>query len=287
LLGKWFRGGANTEVTEAVADLATLATQRPSLSAPCAVLQECLPLLFADAVEEASPQIDAETAGARLAQAIPLFRDAAILVDSKSLRRRWLGICEAVARHNNENARQVARQWKTLDPPALLAEVLSGRTDAVHSRADGLHLDAALVGTVFRLAVFPVLAHHAAVLAVKCSTGCWQQGYCPLCGSWPLLAEIRGLEQLRFLRCGLCAAEWSYPRLGCPFCGCRDHRQLGFFHVAREENRYRVATCEACRGYVRTTNTLAALTPVQLLVADLATLHLELAAADRGNVVLP
>jgi FdhE protein len=99
------------------------------------------------------------------------------------------------------------------------------------------------------------------------------------------LAEFRGLEQNRFLRCGLCAADWQFPRLRCPFCDNQDHRELGFFHVEGEEGRHRAATCESCHGYVKTVSSLDRLSVPDLLVADLATLHLDLAAADRGYFV--
>jgi formate dehydrogenase maturation protein FdhE len=52
--------------------------------------------------------------------------------------------------------------------------------------------------------------------------------------------------------------------------------------VEGEENRYQAATCGECRGYVKMASTLSPLTPVQLLVTDLATLHLDLAADKRG-----
>src|SRR5262249_45021716 len=110
----------------------------------------------------------------------------------------------------------------------------------------------------------------------------WEPGYCPTCGSWPLLGEFRGLEQTRWLRCGLCASEWEFARLQCPFCGTRDHRALGYLHVEGEETKCRAATCEECRGYVKMQATLFALSAPQLLVADVATLHLDLAAAERG-----
>jgi FdhE protein len=72
------------------------------------------------------------------------------------------------------------------------------------------------------------------------------------------------------------------PRLFCPFCGNRDHRVLGYFSAVGEEGRYRAATCDTCRGYVKMVTTLGPLEAPQLLVADVATLHLDLAAADRG-----
>jgi hypothetical protein len=41
-------------------------------------------------------------------------------------------------------------------------------------------------------------------------------------------------------------------------------------------------TCDACRGYVKMVATLAPLNAPRLLAADTATLHLDLAAAERG-----
>ena len=44
----------------------------------------------------------------------------------------------------------------------------------------------------------------------------------------------------------------------------------------------RAAICEECRGYVKMLATLGPLSPLHLLVADVATLHLDLIAAERG-----
>jgi len=115
----------------------------------------------------------------------------------------------------------------------------------------------------------------------------WDRGFCQTCGSPPLLAEFRGLNQLRFLRCGSCAASWEVPRQWCPACGNRDHETLGVLAREGEEARCRVATCDACRAGMKTLSTLSALPPLMLLVADAATLHLDLAAAERGYVCPP
>ena len=51
--------------------------------------------------------------------------------------------------------------------------------------------------------------------------------------------------------------------------------------------KWRAATCDECRGYVKMVTTLSALPPLALLVADAATLHLDLAAAERGFTKAP
>ena len=45
---------------------------------------------------------------------------------------------------------------------------------------------------------------------------------------------------------------------------------------------FRVSACDACRGYVKMVTTLSPLPPLHLLIADAVTLHLDLAASERG-----
>src|SRR5262249_40832484 len=160
----------------------------------------------------------------------------------------------------------------------MTQQILAGRPEEVHAQADALGLDAGLAAMVLRLTLFPVLTHVAAALAPLRRPAGWERGYCPTCGSWPLLGEFRGLEQARLLRCGLCASEWGFPRLRCPFCANADHRQLGYLHVEGEEGKYRAATCSICRAYVKMQTTLVGLSPPALLAADVQTMHLDLAA---------
>ena len=35
----------------------------------------------------------------------------------------------------------------------------------------------------------------------------WVEGYCPVCGSWPAFAEVRGIERTRSFRCGRCGGS--------------------------------------------------------------------------------
>jgi FdhE protein len=279
------RAAPSPAVAEARAELDRLCRQRPTLSAPAALLHELLPDLVPEERPPPAPPLTAEHARTKRAGGVPLLRGESVSLDTGILRRRWLRVCAALARHGEpERARRLAAAVRrgSLGLDELVRAVLAGRPDEVYAWADALSLDPGLTATVLRLTLLPQLAAVHAVLAPLVQGLPWGRGSCPTCGSWPLLAEYRGLEQLRILRCGLCAAEWEVPRLLCPFCGNRDHRQLGYFSAEGEEGRYRAATCDACRGYVKAVATLGPLDVPGLLVADLATLHLDLAAADRG-----
>jgi hypothetical protein len=54
----------------------------------------------------------------------------------------------------------------------------------------------------------------------------WSHGYCPVRGAWPALAEARGLERARRLRCGRSAANWGIAWLHSANSGMDDHTQL-------------------------------------------------------------
>ena len=114
------------------------------------------------------------------------------------------------------------------------------------------------------------------------SMASWPRGYCPVCGAWPSLAEIRGIERERRLRCGACAADWALPLLRCAYCDELDHEKLGALHAEGEEHLRRVETCESCHGYLKTVTTFDALTARALLLGDIATIELDLVARDRG-----
>jgi FdhE protein len=273
------------DVVTALGDLERLAKERPELAGPSALIRDFLRALYGDPVREPAPILSNEHAATKLAGGVPLLRGEAIDLDVKAFQRRWLRLCAVVQRHQPGDAGKILAdvlQKKTLDPRTLVDELLAGRAQAIHARADLLGVEPGLTATLLRLTLFPVLAHFDGSLLPFRQPVHWMRGYCPTCGSWPLLGEFRGLEQTRFLRCGMCAAEWEFPRLLCPFCGTRDHRLLGYLHVEGEESRYRAATCDACRGYVKMVSSLSALSGPQLLVMEVATTHLDLAALARN-----
>ena len=283
---KWFGGHAAPppHLTGAIGDLANLARDRPALQNTCLVLQLLLVELFSELPADAPPLISVESAQARWSAGIPLLRDIPLGLDAASFGRRWLAVCAALQQPDAELLADAVCK-KTLEPIALLSDVLAGRPESVAIKAEAIGVDAGQLATVLRLTALPVLAKFADALADLRSGARRDYGYCPTCGSWPLLAESRGLEQLRYLRCGLCATAWEGSRFRCLYCANEDHRSLGYFHVEGEEDRCRAASCDECHGYVKVISTLSALSAPQLLVTDLATLHLDLVAADRGFFV--
>jgi FdhE protein len=285
LLRRWFGGlrKAPPTVKEARADLDRLATERPTFRAPVLWLRELLPDLLPTPATPDIPRLSPEQARAKLSAGDPLLRGERLSIDAKAFRRRWCRACDALQSLQADPAAAAlatAMKRGKFEPTAIVDAVVAG--NAGYVRAVELGLQAELAATLTRYTLFPVFTAIDAALSPLRDAARWGRGCCPTCGSRPLLGEFRGLDQSRYLRCGLCSASWDAARQWCPLCDNRDYETLHFLHQEGEESRCRAALCDACRGYVKMLSTLAPLPPLSLLVADAATLHLDLVAAERG-----
>jgi FdhE protein len=235
----------------------------------------------------------AEDATARLAGGVPLLRNVALPCEAHDLRDSFLRLCEAATTLNactgpgaSDNAVYTtlakAVQQGRLDLWTLGNMWLTDDVQALPARLEAQGYVADLVLTLLRLTLLPYLEHVATQFAPLRAARPWGYGYCPTCGAWPVLAEQRGLEQWRYLRCGLCASSWEVDRLLCPFCTTRDFHVLGYLQVEGEEPRQRIATCDACQSYLKLRSTLTPLSTPQLLVEEIALVHLDLIAMDKG-----
>jgi FdhE protein len=110
----------------------------------------------------------------------------------------------------------------------------------------------------------------------------WQAPYCPVCGSWPAFAEVRGIERQRYFRCGRCGGAWHARSLSCPYCAMGDHDELVNLLPEKSGSHPVIEACRRCRGYVKTFTTLQGCPPATVMVEDLASVDLDVAALDHG-----
>jgi FdhE protein len=271
------------EVEEARAELKRLAEDRPVIVDLAGQLADCLLGLYSEPIRAGTPPLTNQTAAEKLSAGVPLLRGETLDVDWAVVKRCLIEVVGALAQRRPDAAPALAEAIRShkLDVADLASAVMNGELASIYERADALNLDVPLTASVLSLALSPVLIPIGAGLKSFHSAG-WEHGYCPVCGSFAKLGEFRGLEQIRFLRCGLCTAEWTFPRLHCSCCGNSDHHQLGYLSIEGEENKWRAVTCEVCRQYVKMISTLSPLSPLQLPVKDVETIHLDLLAADHG-----
>jgi FdhE protein len=179
-----------------------------------------------------------------------------------------------------------------LDIGPLLDSALNGDTEAIAQAAAAHDYDPTAFAQLLELALQPVLWEAAARCAALTDVDRWDRGYCPICGSWPALAELVGAEKRRVLRCGRCGTWWSWLVLLCPYCGNDDHRSLGTLTsedrpssaAGESHSKDRVDVCERCHGYLKSVATFHSVPTPRLAAEDAATMHLDIGARERGYV---
>ena len=110
----------------------------------------------------------------------------------------------------------------------------------------------------------------------------WVEGYCPICGAWPAFTEVRGIERNRYFRCGRCGGEWQSHCLYCPYCSMNDHRELVSLVPEKSGSNSVIDACKRCLGYVKTFTKLQGSPAAKVMLDDLATVDLDVAALEQG-----
>src|SRR6266481_3245908 len=196
---------------------------------------------------------------------------------------RWVRHILGVATAAGTEVEPLARRLTAgrLDSLLLFESAVSQDVDRFHEVALADKDYHGLLRGLASLIAMPMLQSCRRAWAERVPTD-WAYGFCPICGSWPALAEKRGLDGARHLRCGCCSCDWRTGWLRCPFCGEDDHEKLGSLVSPDRLERETIEVCDRCRGYVKTMTTLRAIRPEHVVLQDLATVVLDIAALERG-----
>lgn len=293
----------NHLVNAAAARLQTLATDNPRMAEAVEYYRCLIPALFA-AIDQISPiALPVETINRKLLSGEPLLVGEELSIEPRDCREIFLSICQALrhgfASRGPEGLGEYQPGWAdvhalqldriianvengSLYPLTLLSAFDPEGSNLIPETAERLDLDARLLELLAINTLKAFLHAWRRGLQPMADLDTWQHSLCPFCGNAPTLAEVQGTERARYLRCLHCGARWPYPNLQCAFCENNDHSTLGILQLESEKHRYYAHTCDRCHHYIKTVATFDPL-PIELLPAeDLATLHLDTLAAEKG-----
>ncbi len=169
-----------------------------------------------------------------------------------------------------------------LDAHHLFGEAFVQHREHLWQAGASIGIDPDQLTSLALLAVAPVLAGYAERLRplLERAKAAWTSGYCPICGAWAMLAELRRPDWQRHLRCYACGTAWLGREPRCAFCGNQDPATRHHLELAGEK-RFAVETCDRCRGYLKVARSFEP-SPAELLAFDdLASFHLDVAAQER------
>jgi hypothetical protein len=238
------------EVKELEARLDRLLKNRPDLEEAAALQRELLRECYRTPPRAEPPILPRDRARQKLVDGVPLLHGEDVALDLAFCRDLFGRLLNALQRRpeSAEAAAEIAHAAATgrLDFERALGEALVNHPEHLVELATWAAVPADVLASVLELVVRPPL--QALALALK-----------------PLLQEIE---------------HWD-RRLECAFCGNDDHRSLGYLQGEREP-RFRVEICERCRGYLKSANAFESSPAEYLVLDDLASVHLDIAALERG-----
>lgn len=132
--------------------------------------------------------------------------------------------------------------------------------------------------TVSGFVLAPYLQLASELILPKVPLNLWYRGYCPICGGLPVFAALISDASPRTLLCPRCHAEWSFNRMGCPFCKSNEAQT----YYAGDETRYRLYVCETCNRYLKTVDLRERSPEWCLPVECLVTVSMDMAAREKG-----
>src|SRR5689334_16679469 len=226
--------GAREARDRAAADRwAALVSLRPELQPAVALQHELLGLVtdLSERIERGRlPRLSlpARYLAAKLQRGVPALAGEPIPLPVPLLKPALLALCAALARGGAGEAAERIRAHldeTRIDAGSLLAASL--KRDQIAIRTVAMHQGLApdLVWLVAELAVSPfvyvlqrsLFDQESVSPELHGALDKWSHGYCPLCGSWPALAEVA--DSRRVLRCSFCALAWTPDVYACAYCG--------------------------------------------------------------------
>jgi FdhE protein len=261
-----------------------LRAARPDLT-PAVDLQEHLLSIVIktrQTIEGKLPRLSlpAKYLDAKLKRGVPILVGEPIPLPVQVLKASFLQLCEALAAGGAGEAADHIRASVAdghIEAGSLMTASLSRNQDAIRQGAIHRGLAPDLVWLLAELATSPFA--HALQATLLPTGGDWNHGFCPVCGSWPALAEF--VDGHRTLRCSFCAAAWEMTDYCCTYCG-ETGEQFKLAAPNEERHDRRLELCLSCQGYLKTVD-VPALSPFPLLaIYDMETMDLDLAAMEHG-----
>jgi FdhE protein len=192
-------------------------------------------------------------------------------------------LCQIAKNANPHMAEQVKKieehiHHKRMDLRELLKE--SVNEQKVEQITHELGLDKKIFLFLIHQSVRPSIEAGVKKILNEMDTEAWMKGYCPICGTLPFLSLLKEEVGKRFLLCSYCGNQWRIDRLICPFCNNTEQRTLHYFYGEGEE-AFRIDLCDKCHQYIKTID-LRKIEASDLFLEDLATLHLDVLASQKG-----
>ena len=230
--------------------------------------------------------LSTQTLARRGPQGLALVEVADFRIDTEASERLLNTICDLIMAHGTQIKASAAAVSDALSNGTLRTEdlfigLLQSNDRLLRDAAAAIGAESSALAFLAYHSLQPSLELCAVQLATYLDTAAvWRKGHCPVCGSRPGLAVL-GAEGRRSLYCPFCRHQWRAPRIFCAHCENTRSGELHYFFSEGEKD-LRVDVCDRCRHYIKSIDQRELARPVYLPLEQIASLHLDIIAADKG-----
>lgn len=219
----------------------------------------------------------------QVAEGFPLLNKEDFILDLPSSSELFAAICIIAKDATTKMKKNIQKIDTAVKAGKLNREkLLEKHSDPAYldKIAKKFKLDRNILNFLIHMSIKPSLIANADKMKEQVDLKNWLRGYCPVCGSLPLISELKG-EGQRYWLCSFCGFNWPGERLKCPYCENTDHEKLHFLYAEGQE-AYRVDLCDKCKQYIKTVDSRKLDYEPDLNLEDIVTIHLDIIASGKG-----
>jgi FdhE protein len=273
------------EIIERIDDISR---ERPSHKEVLAFLKDVVTEQYKTKQEIKTDPVhmDEELVKTKIEEGFPVVDKSDLKLDITQASHLFERLCDVLKRNKNVSSDVdditdvIARKQLSLEE--LFKKTAAEDEEYFDKLSNRLKLKTEILLFLAKNSIKPIFEAYAHDLEGHVDQERWWRGYCPICGSKPVMAELIGTERKKFLICSCCGYEWRFKRTKCPFCENEEPRAFKYFFTEKEGRGYRVETCQKCKKYIKTVDTEELGEEVVPSVEDIGTLYLDVLAKKEG-----
>jgi FdhE protein len=252
---------------------------------------------LASDLNEKFDRIQLDAIGQRLSEGVPILSgisfsflkpalDYALTALVPTVKACFPAIVPVLERIESEQRRGA------LDLSHLAEDYLGGGLKGFREAVPVAELDRQGLGFAVQLTLSAVLQSLAPLLAGRAADIRWDRGYCPICGSLPLISYLSQPQSTpseflvggggqRYLHCGLCGHDWHVRRQLCAACE-KDYSDQHMYLNVAEAAGERIDICPHCAHYLPCIDLREAELSPHLDTMAVGLAHLDMLAQEKG-----
>lgn len=207
------------------------------------------------------------------------------LSEYKELLKKFLSFLYSSRPDTIEAISAIEKNLDTLDLDLIINQLLQGEPEFLHELSKNLNVSPELLLFIFDHTLRPFLRILASPYNQELTEkefNSWEfPSICPVCAAKSNISRLRSEDGRRFMFCDRCFMEWETAYLKCIYCGNNEPHTIHYINV-EDDDAYQLYVCDKCKGYIKTYDERQTGAKVDLFIANMETIYLDMLAQEKG-----